>query len=212
MRFRSSLDAGEVGFEPAAWPAPIPFEAVFGGPHPGRLELEIGSGKGTFLCQEAALRPLDRFLGVEYVRQIAAYAADRLRRAGLANTRLYGGDAKALVSERVAAQTFDTVHVYFPDPWPKARHHKRRLIQAPFVAELARILKPGGELRVVTDHPGYAEQIGAVLAASELLEVPYTAPVSAGPGEFVGTNFERKYRLRDGRPSFPFARRKAPSA
>lgn len=208
MRFRPSLDPGEIGFDPAAWPVPIPFDAVFGGPAGGRLELEIGSGKGTFLRQEAALRPGDRFLGIEYVRQIAGYAADRLRRAGLSNTRLYCGDAKALVSERIGAQTFDAVHVYFPDPWPKARHHKRRLIQAPFVAELARILKPGGELRVVTDHPGYAEQIAAVLATSGLLERPYTPPISAGPGEFVGTNFERKYRLRDGRPSFPFARQR----
>jgi tRNA (guanine-N7-)-methyltransferase len=208
MRFDAHLDPGPIAFEPAAWPRPIPFEAVFGSPHPGRLELEIGSGKGTFLRQEAALRPLDRFLGIEYDRPIARYAQDRLRRAGLFNTRLYAGDAQALVREAVGSQSFDTIHVYFPDPWPKKRHHKRRLIQAPFVAELSRCLKPGGLLRVVTDHAEYAQQIGEVLAQSGLEEQVYSAPVSAGEGELVGTNFERKYKLRDGRPSFAFMRLK----
>jgi tRNA (guanine-N7-)-methyltransferase len=208
MRFAANLDPGLIAFDPAAWPHPIPFDSVFGSPHPGRLELEIGSGKGTFLCQEAAARPLDRFLGVEYDRPIARYAQDRLRRAGLINTRLYAGDAHALLIEAIGPGTFDVIHVYFPDPWPKKRHHKRRLIQAPMVAHLSRCLKPGGILRVVTDHAEYAEQIDAVLAQSGLQAQAYTPTQSAREGELVGTNFERKYKLRDARPCFAYQRRK----
>ena len=93
------------------------------------------------------------------------------------------------------------VHIYFPDPWPKARHHKRRLIQEPFVAQLARVLAPAGRLRIVTDHLDYFQQIESVLKSSSLLVGEYAPLDTADDGEVVGTNFERKYR-REGRPFY----------
>ncbi len=173
------------------------------------IELEIGMGKGTFLIQEAALRPETDFIGLEYDRKIHNYAADRMRRRSLENVRTYWGDAGPFVRTLLPSTTFAAVHVYFPDPWPKTRHHKRRLLQVDFIRELERILLPGGELRIVTDHPGYAEHIGLVLEQHPMPQIPYTPPASAGPGELVGTNFERKYKKRDGRPSYAFARRRA---
>jgi tRNA (guanine-N7-)-methyltransferase len=93
------------------------------------------------------------------------------------------------------------VHIYFPDPWPKKRHHKRRLIQEPLLTQLHRVLEPGGRVRLVTDHADYWQWMLEKLAAvGELFEqLPFDAPASADPGEMAGTNFERKYR-REGRP------------
>jgi tRNA (guanine-N7-)-methyltransferase len=100
------------------------------------------------------------------------------------------------------------LHVYFPDPWPKARHHKRRLVQEPFIREAERVLFSGGvgRLQIVTDHQGYFEENidPLVRAAKGLSVVDYNRPGSAGEGEFVGTNFERKYR-REGRPFYAIA-------
>lgn len=188
---------------------PLDLAQAFGrAPGERPIELEIGMGKGTFLVQEAALRPETDFLGLEYDRKVHDYAADRMRRRGLSNVRTYWGDAGPFVRELLPSAAFQAVHVYFPDPWPKTRHHKRRLLQVAFVAQLERILVPGGELRIVTDHPGYAAHIAEVLAAHPMVDTSYVPPASAGPGELVGTNFERKYRKRDGRPSFAFARRR----
>ena len=98
------------------------------------------------------------------------------------------------------------LHVYFPDPWPKARHHKRRLIQPSFVPVVARILKPGGRWQVVTDHKGYWEENiePTIRNAAGFTVVDYNRPGSANDGEFVGTNFERKY-AREGRPFYAIA-------
>jgi tRNA (guanine-N7-)-methyltransferase len=89
------------------------------------------------------------------------------------------------------------VHIYFPDPWPKKRHHKRRLIQAPFLLQVERILEPGGRVQIVTDHEEYFRQMEEVVAGSPLKVVDYAA------GE-VGTNFERKYR-KEGRKFYAIA-------
>ena len=90
------------------------------------------------------------------------------------------------------------VHVYFPDPWPKARHHKRRLIQPAFLELVRRALAPGGRVQIVTDHPDYWAHIEPTVRASPLRVVAYETPGSAGEGEVVGTNFERKY-IAEGR-------------
>jgi tRNA (guanine-N7-)-methyltransferase len=102
------------------------------------------------------------------------------------------------------------LHVYFPDPWPKKRHHKRRLVQEPFLRQAERILAPGGRVQIVSDHKGYFEEnIEPTLKSSGVLQVvDYNRPGSAGEGEFVGTNFERKYR-REGRPFYALAAVKA---
>jgi tRNA (guanine-N7-)-methyltransferase len=177
------------------------------------FELEIGSGKGTFLVQEAPRRPGSDFLGIEYAGEFFRYAADRARRHGLANVRLLYADAVEFVRHWLADGCLDVLHLYFSDPWPKKRHHKRRVVQRETLEQFHRVLKPGGELRLVTDHPElwswYREHVAW---AAHLFDArPFERPSSAAEGEVVGTNFERKYR-REGRPfhAITLVRRPAP--
>ncbi|MEO1237301.1 MAG: tRNA (guanosine(46)-N7)-methyltransferase TrmB, partial [Planctomycetota bacterium] len=121
----------------------------------GGVDLEIGSGKGTFLVQQAVLEPGVDFLGIEWAKAYWRHAADRARRHGLANVRLLWADATVFVRNYVGDGALRRVHIYFPDPWPKKRHHKRRTVQAPFLLELHRVLRPGGEVRLATDHAEY---------------------------------------------------------
>ncbi len=121
------------------------------------FELEIGSGKGTFLVQEAARRPESNYLGIEYAREFYSYAADRVRRAGLRHVRMLGVDASEFVRWRLPDGVCDVVHLYFADPWPKTKHHRRRMIQDRFLLDCTRVIRPGGELRIVTDHQEYWE-------------------------------------------------------
>ena len=171
-------------------------------PQPGApLELEIGSGKGTFLVQQASKTPHINYIGLEYAKAFWRYGADRCRRHGLTNARLVYVEAGAFLRSYCPDGVFRQVHVYFPDPWPKARHHKRRLIQTPVYREIHRVLEPAGLLRIATDHGDYFAWMREHLApVAELFEeLPFESPASAGEGELVGTNFERKYR-REGRP------------
>jgi len=164
------------------------------------LDLEIGSGKGTFLVQQAGLEPGVDFLGIEWSKKFWRLAADRARRHALGNVRLLWADATVFVRNFVAEETLRRVHIYFPDPWPKARHHKRRSVQAPFLRELHRVLRPGGEVRLATDHAEYFAWMEDHAAQVEDLfeRRPFERPASAGEGELVGTNFERKY-IAEGR-------------
>lgn len=178
------------------WDLPVDSENFRG----FRGELEIGSGKGTFLVQEAPRRPEVQFLGIEYAKAFWRHAADRVRRHNLPNVRMLHAEAGLFVRVYVPDATFEQVHIYFPDPWPKARHNKRRLVQAPFLRELWRILKPAGRVRLATDHEDYfawmCDHAGQV---SDIFDrLPFEPPESAGEGELVGSNFERKYR-REGR-------------
>lgn len=182
--------------EPAAWdpllperglPRPLDWTATFGGDAP--VEIEIGSGKGTFLVESAEARPETSFLSIEWARSYAEYVRDRVRRRNLGNVRVARADASRFFRDHVPAGSVSAIHVYFPDPWPKERHHKRRLIQPPFVEVAAEALEPGGELRFVSDHAGYFEAATAVLDAEprlERVEFPET--------ESPLTNYERKYR------------------
>src|SRR5208337_3759893 len=107
------------------------------------------------------------------------------------NVRTARAEAGYFVREFVADASLAVVHIYFPDPWPKKRHHKRRLIQPPFLLEIHRVLKPAGRLQIVTDHEEYFQQIQQVVRGSPLKEVECNL-------NEVGTNFERKYQ-REGR-------------
>lgn len=176
---------------------PVDFAALFGNDHP--VEMEIGCGKGTFITQQAEARPEVNFFGIEWAKFYWRYTCDRLRRRATAgNARCLRADAGKFVADLLADDCLDVIHIYFPDPWPKARHNKRRLIQPPFLEQVHRILKPGGRLQVVTDHLDYWQQIEQVVPASPLTVVDYQQPGSAADGEFVGTNFERKY-IEEGR-------------
>jgi len=180
-----------LAFDPRAW-----------FPRPERpFELESGSGKGPFLLQQAELEPETNFLGIEWAGEFWAYAADRIRRRGMPNVKLLHGDATEFIRARVPDGIVSVIHLYFSDPWPKTRHHKRRVIQDHTLREFHRILVPSGELRIVTDHDElWAWDVEHADRARELFERrDFEKPTSAREGEVVGTNFERKFR-REGRP------------
>jgi tRNA (guanine-N7-)-methyltransferase len=165
------------------------------------LEIEIGSGKGTFLVQQAALRPEVNYLGIEWARAYYRYAADRVRRRELTNVRVLHANAAEFVRHRCPAGIARVIHLYFSDPWPKKRHRKRRVLQASTLESFHRILVDNGELRLVTDHDGlweWYEELAAAQAGIFRREA-FAAPESAGGGELVGSNYERKF-TREGRP------------
>jgi tRNA (guanine-N7-)-methyltransferase len=174
-----------------------------------RFELEIGSGKGTFLLQQAQLQPDVNYLGIEWAGEFYRYAADRMRRHNLTNVKLLHTDASEFLHYRCVDQIAAVVHLYFSDPWPKTRHHKRRVIQDRSLADIHRLLMPQGELRIVTDHDDLWMwyQDHALRHADQFEQLHFDRPQSAGAGEIVGTNFERKYQ-REGRPFHAMTLRK----
>jgi tRNA (guanine-N7-)-methyltransferase len=197
MQTNQPLIVEPIGLDVDTLPRPLDLGALFGNTNP--VEVEIGMGKGTFITGQAKARPDVNFFGIEWARWFWKYASDRLRRNGCTNARTVRAEAIYFLREFVKGSSISVMHVYFPDPWPKARHHKRRLVQEPFLREVERVLIPGGRLQVVTDHAEYFEQIQALVGGSKLRVVEYNRPGSAGEGEFVGTNFEKKY-AREGRP------------
>ena len=209
MQSNRELNIEGIGLDVDTLPRPLDWRHVFGNDHP--VELEIGTGKGTFLTEQAKARPDVNFFGLEWANWFFRYASDRLRRNQCANARMVRAEAGYFLTEFVADASVSVLHVYFPDPWPKKRHHKRRLVQEPFLRQAERILSPGGRVQIVSDHKGYFEEnIEPTLKSSGVLQVvDYNRPGSAGEGEFVGTNFERKYR-REGRPFYALAAVKCP--
>ncbi len=202
LRTRRQLIVEPIGLRAEELPRPTTGSLLFGNEHP--VELEIGSGKGTFLTDQAKDRPEVNFLGLERAHKYWMYSSDRLRRNGCLNTRMILADATIFVSENLADTSLSAIHIFFPDPWPKKRHHKRRLIQGPFLEQAERVLEEGGRLQIVTDFEGYYRQIERVVRASKLKETEYRSPGSAADGEIAGTNFERKYRS-EGRPFYAIA-------
>lgn len=194
------LDRVEAPAPPLDWPA------VFGNDRP--VELEVGFGKGLFLLTAAQARPGVNFLGVEIVRKYVFFTATRLVKRQVPNVKLICGDAQRLLAERVAPASLQAIHVYFPDPWWKKRHQKRRLFTAEFVAECAKALRPGGRLHLVTDVADYFTMAQELLAQQPgLREVPPPAPTVGAHMDDYLTSFERKFRRED-RPIYRTAREK----
>jgi len=186
----------------------VDFNEVFGRVAP--LHIEIGSGRGTFLVSQAQAFPEINFIGIEWASRYYRYAADRLARWDIRNVRMVRDDAADFIAEHLADETVDWYHIYFPDPWPKKRHNKRRMLCDENLAQMIRTLKPGGIINVATDHIDYFDQMEKVLldpVKSHIEQVPYTRPVGARDGEYAGTNFERKY-LVEGRKINTIAVRK----
>ncbi len=208
---------GVVGISRAELP-PLPDEAMTN-PEAGRLdprawfanpaapfEIEIGSGKGTFLLGESATNPTTNYLGIEWSREFYLYAADRVRRRALRNVRMLHTDATEFLRWRVPDGIVRTIHLYYSDPWPKARHHKNRVVQDRFLADAHRVLVPGGELRLVTDHPdlwawyeSFIARWTSPAAPAQFERLAFTPPAWVDEDEVVGTNYERKTRA-EGRP------------
>jgi tRNA (guanine-N7-)-methyltransferase len=146
---------------------PLDFRAVFGNDRP--VVLEIGFGMGETTAAIAQAHPQVNFLGVEMHLPGVGALLRRIDAQQLANVRVLRHDAVEVVDRLVPLASLAGIHVYFPDPWPKKRHHKRRLLQPPFVHALALRLAPGGYLHVATDWEPYAAEILASLSAEPLL-------------------------------------------
>jgi len=201
-RSRPAIDVSAHLIDPASFgdPGPVSWPACFGNDHP--VELEIGSGKGLFLLNAARADPTHNFQGIELSRKYARLAAERLAKHGLPNAKVWPGDARLVLPRHMPSAGLRTVHVYFPDPWWKKRHKKRRLFTESLVAEVQRILEPGGELRVASDVAEYFTVIRDLIAAAPRFQ-ERLVPEPKTPEHTLDylTNFERKYRL-EGRPIY----------
>jgi len=179
--------------------------AVFGNSQP--IELELGVGKGRFLIQNAETRPEVNFVGVEWAGRYYRMVAERAAKRGLANFRILRDDAAHFVRDNLADRSIDVLHIYFPDPWPKLRHNKRRLIQPPFAREASRIVVPGGLVKLATDHEEYAVQMEQVFKADPDFEPTFRAVGDEAPAGV--TNWEVKFRAQ-GRTIHKFEFRRKP--
>jgi tRNA (guanine-N7-)-methyltransferase len=181
-----------------------PFAAgdVFGRTAP--LEVEIGSGKARFLIAAARTCPEHDFLGIERALAYYRICRDRLDRLAVPNASMVRADARIFVTTALAPESVRAFHVYFPDPWPKKRQKKRRLLDGVFLETLASRLEPDGLLRVATDHPDYGSGLGPLLATVPSLSVLAWDAVAPPPP----TNYALKYE-REGRPIWRFLARKS---
>lgn len=172
---------------------------------PGPFEIEIGCGKGGFLLNRARAHPHLRMLGIEWASKYFRYCSDRMARWGLSNVRVMRADARYFVLHHLPPACVSALHLYHPDPWPKKRHHKRRLVQPDFVEAAVRALQPGAQWLIQSDHEEYFEIILALLdQRTELVKVVWDE-AEAKPGvDWQGTNFEIKY-TREGRAIYQVA-------
>lgn len=146
-------------------PQPLDLDVLFGR-HAPRV-LEIGFGNGDTLVQQAQDDPSSDFLGIEVHEPGLGHCLLAARDANLGNLKLIAHDAIEVLQAQIGAATLQRINLYFPDPWPKKRHHKRRIVQQPFLALCAKRLVSGGSLHIATDWANYAEHIEAELAACE---------------------------------------------
>lgn len=179
--------------------------AVFGRHAP--LVLEIGSGMGEHTAEMAAADPGRDYLAAEVHAAGVANLLRHIDQCGLTNLRVAQGDALTLLRERLAPESLDTIQAFFPDPWPKTRHHKRRLFQPATVALLRSRLVAGGVLHTATDWPDYAEAIRAVLSADPELVNAYPSWAPRPPDRPV-TKYERR-ALAAGRRVYELVFRRA---
>ena len=189
-------------------PAPHDLATVFG--RSAALApkiLEIGFGMGETSAQIAAANPDKDYLGIEVHTPGVGSLCKLIAEGGLANVRIVQHDAVEVLRDMIQPGVLSGVHIFFPDPWQKKRHHKRRLIQPPLVALLASRLKPGGYIHCATDWEEYAQQMLAVLSAEPLLE--NTAPDFAPRPDYRPlTKFEQRgLRLGHGVWDLVFRRR-----
>lgn len=184
----------------------IDFLRIFG--RAGPVHVDVGTGKGTFLVKQAGAQSEVNFLGIEWANKYYRHAVDRMGRWGLTNVRIIKTEAALFIKEHLADSSVDCFHIYYPDPWPKKRHHKRRFINKENTNHMIRCLKPGGIIRIATDHEDYWQWIQEVIKPQEeLQEIEFTPTSGARSSELVGTNYERKY-IKEERDIFTIAVKK----
>lgn len=172
----------------------IDLEKLFGNRHP--VVLEIGSGKGRFLIGTAMEHPELNLLGVEKSLHYHRVIRDRVMKRSLTNVRLINHDAFLVLKDMIPEASLAEIHIYFPDPWPKTREQKRRIIRADALAEMKRTLVEGGKGFFVTDHREYFE------AAAPIVESVFRSERRIpGTEDPPRTNYEAKYR-EEGRPIY----------
>lgn len=182
-----SRPLGELG-------SPLPLDRLLRGG--GEWEVELGYGKGRFLLERAAAEPERRFLGVEMVTRYERMFVRRARRRSLGNWMSLRGEALYLLSTVLPPAFASALHVYFPDPWPKARHHKRRLFDPETLDLVLGLLRPGGRFFFASDFLEYGELVCDILAGHPAVQFQRRDGLwPDGPR----TNYEAKY-VREGRP------------
>ena len=189
-----SLDLSGHLLELAALPAPFDPNSLF--PHQSAIEMEVGSGKGLFLSTASAARPELNFLGVEISGGYARLCASKLAAQQATNGRIIHGDATYLARSLLPDACLAAIHVYFPDPWWKARHRKRRVLSDAFLVHAGRVLIPGGKLHIWTDVEEYFHEALAAAKGTGLFSA--ASGVEARPAEHdldYRTHFERRTRL-----------------
>lgn len=164
----------------------LDLELAFNRPGPPDLEIDLGCGKGRFLVARALANPATCFLGIDRRQMRIAKVERAALRMKLGNIRLICGENSQAVENLIPAACVATYYLFFPDPWPKRRHHRRRLFDARFLEAIHRTLRPGGKLHIATDHGDYFEIIRRTLAADRRFEECETFI----PAENERTNFE----------------------
>jgi len=176
------------------------WQEIFGNPHP--VEVEIGPGKGGFLLAMARSYPERNFFGMERSRRKVSRLSLRIAREGLANVIVIHADATCVLSTLIPSESVSTYHIYFPDPWWKKRHHKRRLFQGSFAVNLARTLSTRGYIFLATDLDDYlAEACSQIEAGGGLAPLSWHKSFTSRRGKPILTDFERKC-LERGRPLY----------
>jgi tRNA (guanine-N7-)-methyltransferase len=181
---------------PADLPRPWDAEKLFD--RVAALEIEVGSGKGLFLQSAASRSPDHNFLGIEIATKYARFAAARIARSGLTNAVMVHGDAQPIFADLLPDNSVAAVHVYFPDPWWKKRHEKRRVLNERFVRQIERVLVPGGSLHYWTDVLDRFEETLSLLARETTLVGPLEVAEQQPEHDLdYRTHFERRTRLAE---------------
>jgi tRNA (guanine-N7-)-methyltransferase len=191
-----NLDLTSYLYELQLVPKPFDPDEFFGRIAP--LEIEIGSGKGLFLQNAAAAHPHRHFVGLEIAKKYAAYCAARLARHRLANGKIICGDALGFLRDWLPDRCADAVHVYFPDPWWKKRHKKRRVLNETAARHIERILQPRGKLHFWTDVEEYFQTTLELFAEHSTLKGPIEEPEAVPQHDLdFRTHFERRCRREE---------------
>ena len=209
MEKRTIKDYNNISVQPEKVAGMLNFDILFGRSAP--VEIEVGSGKGTFLLEEAKAFPEKNFFGIEWANKYYRLAVDRMGRWDMPNVRLMRTDAATFIAEHIPEESIGVFHLYFPDPWPKKKHNRRRFFCDNNLTELLRILKADGIINIATDHADYFEQMTEVAERAVekglVKEIDFIRPAGARDGELVGTNYERKY-MKEGRRTYTLALQK----